>query len=89
MLTIRIPNPYTHIRRHLLKALNLIRLMLEVWKKELRVCSRSLEDTSKQITVKSVYLAILSMSTAVESLQSRRGPVGAVAKCVAQLVKQL
>ena len=63
--------------------------MIEVWKKDLRAFSKSPTQTMNHATVRQVYFAIVSMGSAIDKLQTRRGAVGQQAKIIVQLTSQL
>jgi hypothetical protein len=71
------------------KSLILIRTMIETWKKELRAFSRTTDETFSNATLKTIYIAIISMGSIIDSMATKKGPAALHAKAISQLLKLL
>ena len=64
--------------------------MIDTWKPKLRAFAKAPpHDTISNITVKSLYISIVSLGSAIDALAMKKGPVSQHAKQLAQMMKQL
>ena len=72
-----------------MRSLITLRAMVETWKHELRAFAKASSDTLSQATVKTLYMSVLSLSSIIASMTSKKGPVGQHAKALAQHLSQI